>query len=416
MKNERGFALVITLAVLLIISLVGASLVLRSNLSLRMSEQSLLLLKAQSAADAGAEYALGALKDGTLSLESIGEGSSNATTIYRDVLLNRDSGQYYTVSAYRMSQGGRELVYIDSTGYVVVGGNRVAERSVEYVVEVLSNAPFYYNYTIFAGNDIDLTGSMVIELPQNQRIHADHDLKVTGIATIEGGATVTYVNNYRGPGTLGGSVPQKVDYVDFPNPLVDVNYWRDYIKSNYDEGKPGYHYFNGNLKISGATYMEDSIVISGETIPIDPNSKTYIFVDGNVSITGSSILRLNGSPELIIVAAGKINVTGSTALCLDDASLTLMAGGSTTVWGIKFSGSASVRTGGRFNVISNKDVRITGSVSVDVVKKISLASAQDVRVTGSAYIRQWEGLTPPGGTGTTPGEGNTFRLIGVVEK
>ena len=395
MRGEKGVVLIVTLAVLLIASLLGASLVVTSRVNLRLSENSLLLLKARYAAQAGAEYVAGRIINGDIPVTSIGDlGSANDTG---ELVLDQESGQYYRVVFYKLPIGDETRIYIRSFGFVKKDGRKLSERVVEYVLSAKGSEglPFYYDYAMFADGDIKVTGSGDIYVP-GRDIHTNSDFRFVGSGRIVVDE-LTYVGSYSTSGSVivDANKLEQTSPVTIPNPLVDVDYWRDYVRSNYQAGKDGFYYISGDLTLTGGHHMRGKIIMdtSGGTvdIPINPNGKTYVFVDGDMKLSGSISWDLEGSPEIVIITAGKMKITGSVDINVDNGSLTFMTGEDA-----EFHGSASIRTGWRFNVLSNGDIKITGSVAMRVVKQFSLIANGDIKKTGSSSIRldQW---TPQGG-------------------
>lgn len=393
--RERGVVLVVTLAVLLIVSLLGASLVVTSRVNLRLSENSLLLTKARYAAQAGAEYVAGRIINGDISVASIGGlGSANDTG---EVVLDQGSGQYYRVIFYKISIGDETRIYIRSFGLVKKGGRKLSERVVEYVLSAMGSEglPFYYDYAMFADGDIRFTGSGDIYVP-GRDIHTNSKFRFVGAGRIVVDE-LTYVGGYSTAGAVivNANRLEQVSPITIPNPLVDVDYWRSYVQSNYQAGKDGFYYVSGDLRLTGGHHMRGKIIMdtSGGTvdIPINPSGKTYIFVDGDMRLSGSILWDLEGSPEVVIITAGKVKVTGAIDIDVDNGSLTFMSGEDT-----EFHGAASITTGWRFNVLSNGDIKITGSVAMRVVKQFSLIANGNIKKTGATSIRldQW---TPQGG-------------------
>ncbi len=398
--------------------MLGASLIISSRVNLRLSENSILITKSRCAAESGAELFVNKLLSGNITIDSIGEGEENESVFIPSsgslYTLDESSGQYFRVSAYKITEGDRVIIYVNSTGYVYKNGKKLAEKRIQYIVERISTLPPYYDYAFFAGQDLEVYGSSDIILPEGQKMHTNQNFRKTGSGDISDGVIITYSGSYQVCGSGSTPTPTKVESIPLPNPLVDTDYWRNYIKSGFDSGKAGYYYIPGDIRINGGSHGPGYITIEDGTIfniPVNPEGKTYVFVDGDIQISSHIYWSLGGSPELVIVSSGRIKVTGSVSFTLSDGSLTLMSGD--TSHGVDFHGTGEFRIGGRFNILSNADIDITGSKSIYVGKQISFIAAGRIKKTGSGDIelRKWQ--EAGGGYGESE---YSFRVIGVLAR
>ncbi len=409
-KDERGFAFVLVMVILLIISAVGASLVVRSRVNLRMSERSILLLKARAAAEAGAEKAYLSLVNGNLAFEDIPEGSENKELLANFAHISLGEGEYFDVYSYRLGN----VVYFDSIGYVEDGSTKLARKRVRYVIRRVFGVPSYYYYNIFAGNNVEMHNVLGLSLfGETQKIHADNDLIMSNVFLIGSDIVFTYVNDLVKNNTfIWGPEFDRVSYVNFPHPMVNVNYWRNYIKGKSESGEKGFMYYNGDLNIRNSISRGDSIVVyhdSGNmTIPVNPDSKVYLFVDGNVNVSGIHLDTLYGSPELVLVSSGDVNLEENFGISISDASFTLMSGGSVSI-----SKSGSISIGGGFSIVSNDVLTIEKLSNIGLGSRMTFASSSDVVINGEINVQVLSG----GGSSVSPPEQFLgFELLGVIEK
>lgn len=352
--STRGSVFLLAMVSLVVLLILGTSLVQTAVQGLGTASNDRRQMEALSLAESGVDMAITKLYEDYDDINATIDGGSP----YTDAFSLAQGDVTYTVVAPYGGIADSCLITSDSTTWT----NRMAR--VRVVASYQRDVSRVFEGAIFSNSPLVLSGAGSIFPDENGYggdIYANGDITFNGTdftMSADGSIYTTGTTNWVPTDVPATHVHQGV--APLPMPVIDIDFYQSIADSTY----------TGKLTLNSS----DMAGLSG-----------VIFVKGDVSIAGSY------TGQAVIVATGKIKVTGSvTATSPTDDTLVLMspksvtiAGGS-TVDGLIYShsvlGDAAAGVGG--------EATINGAVIADVV-----STHGEMTIT---YDDVWKGLPLPG--------------------
>jgi len=311
--DNRGSALLISLAIMAFLSLIAIMAVNRSHTDFELSYNQLHEEQAFYVAEAGAQEALAELN----SDNDWRSGWARVTF----------GGGFYSVTLTDSSADSTlfDTVIVKSTGWV-----DSALASVELETVPLYNHPFAFGMFGEAGIVLDKntctdsyrsdSGSYAAtvldsfgDIGSNGTVTSARDVNFGGgIAVATDGGISLGVHN-----TVNGDTTSAADSVDLGF-IPDSEY--DWAKANSDASTgisgSGYTYSNGSRNLtagsyanivlqSGVYYFNDITLGQGSTLSLAPGAAVTVYVNGDITLNQQSTLNDGGSPmDFIIYSRG----------------------------------------------------------------------------------------------------------------
>ncbi|OGX24216.1 MAG: hypothetical protein A3J51_01455 [Omnitrophica WOR_2 bacterium RIFCSPHIGHO2_02_FULL_45_21] len=261
--NKKGMALIITFAVILLLTILGSAIISRSisenNIARRYSETA----QAFWLSEAGINRALYELRNdynsSSISATQLGSGGYEATI---------------------SSSGGDRIV--NSTGYFPFSGAQRASRSIEATMSK-SIPPNFYDNAIYSAGEVDLNGN---------------SYSITG--------DIRYADEIDNTGNVNGTITQDNSI----NPLARFDFQQLRALSS---GQQNVYVISGNNLVNEATGEQGfpgSFWYSPPTDPDDPATGTpnIVYIEGDLQLNGN-IGTIGG---FFVVAGDVINNLGAT--------------------------------------------------------------------------------------------------------
>ena len=353
-RGDRGSVFLLAMVSLIALLLLGTSMLETAIQGLARSSNDRRQQEALCLAESGVDMAITKLYE---NYDSINQALATSGT-YTDTFTLPQGSVTYTVTAPYAGIPDTCVIVSDSTTWT----NR--EARVRVVAEYLTDVSRVFEGAIFSDSPLVLNGAGAVYPDADGtggKIYANGDITFNGTSfdmTVDGGIYTTGTANWVPDDVPATSVHQGIAPVAMP--IIDIAYYESIATATY----------TGNVRFDDA----DMVGLSG-----------VIFVNGDVRISG------NYSGQAVIVATGKISVTGNvTAVSPDVDALVLMS-----PMAIKIAGNSHV-DGLIYahSVVDEAETTISGSV------EINGAIVSDVVRTNGAitvtYSDVWDSLPLPG--------------------
>lgn len=286
--NKKGIALIITFAIIMVLTILGSAIISRSisenNIAKRYTETT----QAFWLSEAGINRALYELRN-NYSLGSIAPTQSG-------------SGGYQVT----ISQSGQNRI-VTSTGYLPFSGQARASRTVEAVMSK-SIPPNFYDNAIYSAGEVDLNGNSY-SITGNIRYADEIDNTGNVNGTITQDASISPLARFDFQQLRALSSGQQNVYVMSGNQLVNEATGQEDFPGSfwYSPGVPNIVYIEGDLQLNGNIgTIGGFFVVVGDVI--NNAGATYdATVNGNGQIEGAIYtrgeFRINGG-------GGNLNING----------------------------------------------------------------------------------------------------------
>lgn len=336
--NQRGSAMLVVLAVLLMAGLVGIASVDTSDSDVTIAGNYGAKMQSFYVAEAGAEYAFAVLQDSMdwragFSEYSYGGGLFNVTVI--------DNGSQAALG---------DTIVITSTG--------VKSEAVSIIeVKALPGARNPFRYAAFGDEDAKFCGTTMTDsydsdsgsyaltrLNEDGNVGSNGHIDVCGSANIYGDAGTSSPGDMdvTGSAQVHGDTTTAAPPVELePIPQADIDY--AYNNSDAPGGftgdysyNPGTRDFsvspNKTLTMADGTYYFRDVDLKGEII-IPPGDVVEIYVTGRITVNAQAVINQSGAPsQMLFFSTGDdITVNGGAeiraAMYAPDAEFKLTGGG-----------------------------------------------------------------------------------------
>lgn len=331
MNSEAGMAMIISLAIILISSLLASSYMTivigeAKNAAWQKNRAQALFI-----AEAGIQKCLYYLNNtDSLPPEWIGENGNLLSTPLQVTEELDDIGEY-TISLHSPNEAGYEYLpsgtYLVDSAAVIERTGRDVERNVACIAA--SSTGGGPEAAIIIGGDLMISGNPSINGSFGS-VHANGDLDISGNPTIAYNATASDTYSSSGSpeigGTAGGGFPlinipeiNPEDYEDLADYLLKRN-GRVYEGDGTYRGRPeefrGWKWggdkwdFSGNTRYDGIYYIEGDAIVSGNPGESGPRWNVSIFAEGSIEISGNP--RMQGIlSDILFVAGGDLKINGN---------------------------------------------------------------------------------------------------------
>ena len=296
--NNRGAALIIVFAVILVLAILGSAILSRSisenNIAQRYSEST----QAFWLAESGINRALYELRNNydlnSVSATALGQGG-------------------YQVS---IAQSGQNRI-VTATGYIPFTGQARASRIIEATMSKTIPPDFYEN-AIYSGGDIDLNGNAYQvngKVRYADELDYQHDY-ITGTETQD--PSISPLARFDFTQMRALSVAQQNLYVVSGNKLINQATGSEAFPSSFwfspptdindgTTGTPNIVYIEGDLALNGNIGTIGGFFVVVGNVITDPNATEDASINGNGQVEGAIYTRgdfdINGG-------AGNLNING----------------------------------------------------------------------------------------------------------
>jgi len=309
-KSNRGSALLITLCLMGMLSLVALAALKNSNTDMELSFNNENSERAFYIADAGAKRAVYEIKT-----------DSSWRTGYNNIGF---SGGTYTVQVDDSSTNAAldDSIVITSTGEILNANSKV---EITLAPEVIN--PFEFGF--FADNSVDIRNSMETDSYNSDsgsyfltKTDTDGDIGSNGSITVKNGATVAGDVSTSLSGGLNITNPADVlgdTTSSAPAQNLDIIPASEYtwaegasiastgISGSYTYDPTTYAFeSSGNVQLSDGVYYFSSIILKNSaSLTIAPGAEVTIYVTGDVELKNSAEVNPGGVPgDLMIFSHG----------------------------------------------------------------------------------------------------------------
>ncbi len=356
--RARGSVFLLAIVALLTLLLLGTSLVQLTVQGLSDASKRGKRAESFALAEAGIDMALVKLYENYDAANDV----LDSTGLYEDTFSLPEGTVHYTITA--PYNGIPDTCMIVSKGT----SNKHDETTIRVVASYLINPSRTFEGAIFSDSPLTLNGAGMVLPDENGKggqIYANGNITFhgTSFAMSEDGALLTTgATNWVPPQVPATAVYEHI--APIPMPIIDLDYYESIATQTY----------NGNTRFN----TEDLTDLNG-----------VIFVDGDVRISG------NYTGQAMIVATGKISVTGNVlSTHPDEDALALLSpkaikiAGDSRVDGLVYAHGVTVDA----ETTLSGNIEIHGAVCADVV----LTNGSITVI----YDDVWDGLPLPG-TGKT---------------
>lgn len=303
-KYEKGFALVVTMLIMLVFALLGMSLVGMSMHDTKTVVNQKLSDEAFYYADGAIERAISLVKSKTITYPHQ----------INDVSINRGT---YNLNIIQQSD---RVFLADSIGYSKKGISR------DVIAKFYIRHAKVFDYTLAANNNLDVASHALVSSHPSSgsgNLYANGDITVGGACTVDGSVDATGSISTVGSGLIVGDQSSGVQPLTFP-PVDHVAYklqaqsgWSYVGDQTYNDGNSHIladTYIDGNLyvnnithlELTGVLYVTGSIIISGGS---SIGGGYPIVAEGDIEFMGNS----SSEAPLVVSVYGNINVTGNSS-------------------------------------------------------------------------------------------------------
>jgi len=367
-KNERGVALVLTLALLVVLSVLAVAMVFLGRYETNFLIKERLSDSALYIADGGIEYALNRLHEGSDYRGPTTYSVGNAGEFRVSVSIDGQPPDRYEIT---------------SVGCVPTVANPQETRTVRLLVDLTEEISEVFEHAIASQDNITLQGNVNInsDEPQGEGdIYSGGNILLQNNATVNGDASAVGTITTQGSSTITGEQNPGAEPLDFP--AVDTAMYIAEAQAG------GIH--NGNFVVPGdinlgPLYIDGNLVIQGNH---------QVTLTGTVFVTGT--VTLQGTPDAFSFTGSETLIANGNVTMQGDASagipLVISVHGDVTLQGnISVQGSVIYAPEGNVTIQGNPDV--TGVIV-----------GQTVTAQGSPTITRQVDLTgyplPGGGSNT----------------
>jgi len=268
LRDERGVALVLTLALLAVLSVLAVAMVFLGSYETRFLVKERLSDSALYIADGGIEYALNELDK---------DSDYRGPTSY----LLGNAGEFRVTVSIDGQPADR--YQITSIGFVPNATNPQETRTVRLLVDVTEEISEVFDYAIASQGTVTLKGQTIVNSDEpagEGDVYSGGDILLQNNATINGDASAAGSITIEG-GNITGEQKEGTEPLDFPE--VDTPRY-------VSEAQAGGTY-SGDYKVTdnqnlGPLYINGNLVISGNY---------QVTLTGTVFVTGS--VKLSGTPD-----------------------------------------------------------------------------------------------------------------------
>lgn len=217
--RQQGAALIVSLVIVSVMSILGLNAVKQNVVQERMANSYRFGVESLNHAEAGIEDALAAIKAGDLHVNGYQDeldpnGDGNGDDTWTITLLDQNTGVNYNVIMVDDNDGDGDP-NVDSNDIVLlmaqgIGSNGTV-RTVEIAVSQGTGSSFSLETAILTEEDLYLDGNPNL-MGSIKDIHSNRDITITSTITTAGevsaSGTITGAGNISGGGTSVESVPQ----------------------------------------------------------------------------------------------------------------------------------------------------------------------------------------------------------------
>jgi hypothetical protein len=303
-RNNRGSVMVISLLVLLMLGLIGVAAVQTSNTEMDISDNYQRDMKSFYIAEAGAELAIGVLRDSLDWREGFtdytyGGGmftvtlrDSNDTIILRDSIVIISTGQRgAATTSLELKLAPRQPFDWGAHGddwLTICGGSLTDSWN--------SDSGSYAATRLLAGGDVGSNGHVMI--CGNADVYGNAGTSEPGELDIVGGARVTGDTSTIAPEIHYPPIPQS-EYDDaIAHTAAPAGFTGDY---NYDPATYNLQIQpHKTLILSSGTYYFNDIQVRG-SIELAPGATVTIYVGGGVELESFATVNAGGAPGDLLI-------------------------------------------------------------------------------------------------------------------
>ena len=189
-----------------------------------------------------------------------------------------------------------------------------------------------------AGSINDLAPETIAADPQSMTpdadVHANADINVTSVPSSVNGTT-TAVGTDNLPG-VGGGKNSGANSVAFPNAVQ----LQQAAQNAQSLARAGAHFTGASLSsgsggsVTGNAYIDGDLLLSAGTVTL--SSGSYVYINGNVCVTGTGTLANLNTGQNIVVVSGMVSVqsSGSFMTAAQQNSLLLVMGADSGLPGV----------------------------------------------------------------------------------
>lgn len=346
MKNNRGFALVTALLILLVTCALSIIMIASLRQEHREIVSSKRLGKVLYIADGGIELAINSLK-ADASYSGTGEAALGEGT--------------FIVTASSVSATRFEII---ATGYIPNSTNCTSKRGIKAVVERTEEIPPVFGHAIACQGPLSLSGNAKTNSSPtaNQgHVYSGTSISVKGNGQVNGNASTLGTITTQGNGKITGTQNPGCAPMSFP--AIDSGYYLQEAQEGIWYGDLSYS-GNGSVSLGPDAYINGDLSVSGNK---QLTLSGYVYVTGEIKVTGNG--KILG--DATIVCDSDIQLAGNS----DTGTIPLVM----SVNGdVKVTGNADM---GCFIYAENGTVTIAGNGDIH-----GGVIAQDVSVTGNGKV------------------------------
>jgi hypothetical protein len=312
LHGQRGMAMLVAMAIMLMISILGVSAVQMSSTDIDISKNVQQDTRSFYLAEAGVEHAYGILRD---------------TSTWRTGIANYSfsGGSYVVAVTDKVAQPslGDTLVFVSA-------GQRSGAKS---IVEVKFSPTRPFRWSAFADDHMDLNGDTYTDSYDSDSgsyaatkkleggdVGSNGAVDISGSAIINGdaGSATSGALSIGGTAYVGGDTSTTAPMQVFdPVSVADVTYAKN--NSSAPGGLSGTFTYNiGNrslrvnpgstLTLAGGIYYFSSMDLGG-TINIAPGATVKIYTDGDISVQALAQVNVTGAPIQLQIYSRGANIT-----------------------------------------------------------------------------------------------------------
>jgi hypothetical protein len=336
-KEERGSALLLTIVIVGILTMLSAAFVNVITNEYRNADWQKKWVQAYYIAEAGMAKAWFTLKSGVKgSTNNLGDfvmgpdGEPNTTDdgILSSATTNFDfgAGNFSVIIADNNDDGDN---FSDSDDILMLTSTGVVGNATRMIEVVLTAFPFVPNYAITAGGNVNISGNPTIR-GSNGTVHTNINLTISGNPYISQNVIAGGNVNISGNPIIGGTTSS--GSVTISIPPIDPGFYRanaDYeLRSDggvfdtvtqtltYPGTFNGWAHSGGRWSLSGNTgydgtyYIEDDAKVSGNPGSQANPWRVTIIATGSIDISGNPNIQPE-TPDLLFVAGRDIKISGN---------------------------------------------------------------------------------------------------------
>ena len=372
--DEKGSALALTIIVVVILTMLGATFANLVTHEYRNAAWQRQWVQAYYIAEAGIAKAWFTLKNdikGSNNLEDFAGNSFGADGF---------GAGSFSVIITDNDDGSDDILMLTSTGVV-----ENVRRTIEAALTAL---PFVPNYAMTAGGEFRISGNPTIR-GNNGTVHANGNLTISGSPNISQNVLAGGSVNVSGSSVIGGTTLSGTATIDIPP--VAPEFYRGNADYELRNGGWGFDVVNGTLtqldEFNGWQWGGDGWSLSGSS----GYNGTY-YIEGDAEVSGSPGSQANPW-RVTIIATGSIKISGNPYMQPETPDLLFVAGRD-----IKIGANANLDYEGA--ILAHEQIQIHGAPSIegamiaeDAENISDLVTENDI--IGNATITYNGNLLPP---------------------